>query len=105
VHYVRDVTMGEDANQTHVGHAPHVLAALRNAILNLFRRHGWTNIAAAFPELWRLGVVRVSVDGGAACMTLTRPCPRTGATLTRGNISKTCRRRLASSRRRPTWLL
>jgi len=48
VHYVRDVTMGEDANQTHVGHAPHVLAALRNAILNLFRRHGWTNIAAAF---------------------------------------------------------
>jgi predicted transposase YbfD/YdcC len=48
VHYVRDVTMGEDANQTHVGHAPHALAALRNAILSLFRRHGWTNIAAAF---------------------------------------------------------
>ena len=48
VHYVRDVTMGEDANQTHVGHAPHALAALRNAILNLFRRHDWTNIAAAF---------------------------------------------------------
>jgi predicted transposase YbfD/YdcC len=48
VHYVRDVTMGEDANQTHVGHAPHALAALRNAILSLFRRHGWANIAAAF---------------------------------------------------------
>jgi len=48
VHHVRDVTMGEDANQTHVGHAPHALAALRNAILSLFRRHGWTNIAAAF---------------------------------------------------------
>jgi predicted transposase YbfD/YdcC len=48
VHYVRDVTMGEDANQTHVGHAPHALAALRNAILSLFRQHGWTNIAAAF---------------------------------------------------------
>jgi predicted transposase YbfD/YdcC len=48
VHYVRDVTIGEDANQTHVGHAPHALAALRNAILNLFRRHNWTNIAAAF---------------------------------------------------------
>jgi predicted transposase YbfD/YdcC len=48
VHHVRDVTMGEDANQMHVGHAPHALAALRNAILSLFRRHGWTNIAAAF---------------------------------------------------------
>jgi predicted transposase YbfD/YdcC len=48
VHYVRDVTMGEDANQTHTGKAPHVLAALRNAILNLFRHHSWNNIADAF---------------------------------------------------------
>jgi len=48
VHYVRDVTMGEDANQTHTGNAPHVLAALRNAILNLFRHYGWNNIADAF---------------------------------------------------------
>lgn len=48
VHYVRDVTMGEDANQMHMGHASHALAALRNAILSLFRQHGWANIAAAF---------------------------------------------------------
>ena len=48
VHYVRDVTMGEDANQTHTGKAPHVLAALRIAILNLFRHHSWNNIADAF---------------------------------------------------------
>lgn len=48
VHRVRDVTMGEDANQTHAGQAPHVLAALRNAVLNLLRQHGWTNIADAF---------------------------------------------------------
>jgi len=48
VHYVRDVTMGEDANQTHTGNAPHVLAALRNAVLNLFRHHSWNNIADAF---------------------------------------------------------
>jgi predicted transposase YbfD/YdcC len=48
VHRVRDVTMGEDANQTYTGPAPHVLAALRNAVLNLFRQHGWTNIADAF---------------------------------------------------------
>ena len=56
VHYVRDVTMGEDANQMRVGNAPQVLAALRNAILNLIRKKGWTNIAdglrhyGAFPQ-------------------------------------------------------
>ena len=33
-HNVRDVTMGEDGHQMHTGHAPHALAALRNAILN-----------------------------------------------------------------------
>ncbi len=46
-HYVRDVTMGEDACQVHTGHAAHALAALRNTILSLFRWKGWTNIAAA----------------------------------------------------------
>jgi len=30
------------------GVRPHALAALRNAILSLFRRQSWTNIAAAF---------------------------------------------------------
>lgn len=47
VHYVRDVTLGEDACQTHLGNAPRVLAALRNAILNLMRACGWQNIRDA----------------------------------------------------------
>ena len=47
VHYVRDVSMGEDAHQMHTGNAPQVLAALRNALLKLLRGAGWTNIAAA----------------------------------------------------------
>lgn len=47
VHYVRDVTMGEDAHQMYTGNAPHALAALRNALLNSLRHAGWTNIAAA----------------------------------------------------------
>lgn len=47
VHYVRDVTFGEDAHQRYTGGAPHALAALRNAILNRLRQAGWTNIAAA----------------------------------------------------------
>lgn len=46
-HYVRDVTMGEDRNHMHTGHAPHVLAAFRNALIDLWRAHGWTSIAAA----------------------------------------------------------
>lgn len=46
-HYVRDVTLGEDRNQMHTGHAPQVLAALRNGLIDLWRSHGWTNIADA----------------------------------------------------------
>jgi hypothetical protein len=34
VHYVRDVTMGEDGNRTRVGSGPQVLAALRNAVIS-----------------------------------------------------------------------
>ena len=47
VHYVRDVTFGEDAHQMHTGGAPQALAALRNAIMNRLRAAGWTNLAAA----------------------------------------------------------
>jgi len=47
VHYVRDVTLGEDAHQMHAGHAPQVLATIRNALLNQLRAAAWTNIAAA----------------------------------------------------------
>jgi predicted transposase YbfD/YdcC len=47
VHYVRDVTLGEDAHQMHTGHAPQALAAMRNALLNVLRAAGWTNMAAA----------------------------------------------------------
>lgn len=47
VHRVRDVTLGEDAGQMHTGHAPHVLAAFRNVLLNLWRANGWQNIADA----------------------------------------------------------
>jgi len=45
VHYVRDVTMGEDACQVRGGHAPHAMAALRNALLNILRSLGSSNIA------------------------------------------------------------
>lgn len=46
-HYVRDVTFDEDACRIRKGDAPQNLAALRNALISMFRLEGHTNIAAA----------------------------------------------------------
>jgi predicted transposase YbfD/YdcC len=46
-HYVRDVTMGEDASRIRTGSAPQVLAAFRNAAIGWLRERGVDNIAAA----------------------------------------------------------
>ena len=51
LHYVRDVTCQEDAGQAHRGSTPQALAALRNGLLSLLRRHGHTQMAAAFRHL------------------------------------------------------
>jgi hypothetical protein len=54
-HYVRDVTLGEDACQIYKGHAPQNFAALRNALLAFSRLHGADNIAAALRDYgWNL---------------------------------------------------
>ena len=54
LHYVRDVTLGEDASSVRSGAAPQALAALRNALLTLLRAAGWRNIAAAIRHYtWR----------------------------------------------------
>jgi len=47
LHHVRDVTLGEDACQVRKDRAPANLAACRNTALNLLRRAGVTNVAAA----------------------------------------------------------
>ncbi len=47
LHYVRDVTMGEDACRVRTDSAPQILAGVRNAVLALLKRDGQTNIAAA----------------------------------------------------------
>jgi hypothetical protein len=46
-HYVRDATLGEDASQIRKGHAPQVLAALRNGVLAFLRAEGVVNVASA----------------------------------------------------------
>jgi predicted transposase YbfD/YdcC len=47
LHYVRDVTLGEDACQVRSDGAPANLAACRNTALNLLRLRSVSNIAAA----------------------------------------------------------
>jgi len=47
LHYVRDVSFGEDASQVRTGAAPHVLAALRNTVIGVLRQAGERNIASA----------------------------------------------------------
>ncbi|HEY4603967.1 MAG TPA: ISAs1 family transposase [Blastococcus sp.] len=47
IHWVRDVTLGEDHSQVRTGAGPHVMAALRNTAINVSRLAGHTNIAAA----------------------------------------------------------
>lgn len=46
LHYVRDVTLGEDANRTRVGGGPQVMAALSNASIGHLMLTGMANIAA-----------------------------------------------------------
>jgi predicted transposase YbfD/YdcC len=47
VHYVRDVSFGEDAGHAAAGSTPRALASVRNALLYLFRREGWRFIPDA----------------------------------------------------------
>jgi hypothetical protein len=45
--YVRDETVGEDQGQAYRGSRPEALARLRNALIDLMRQQGWTNLADA----------------------------------------------------------
>jgi hypothetical protein len=46
LHWVRDVTMGEDSNRTRSGSGPQVLAAIRNLTISKLRLEKAENIAA-----------------------------------------------------------
>lgn len=47
LHYVRDVTYGEDASRVRTANAPRVMASFRNLAVSTLRLAGNTNIAAA----------------------------------------------------------
>lgn len=50
LHYVRDVTFGEDASQIEQGHAPQILAGLRNGLIAALRAEQVKNIAATLRQ-------------------------------------------------------
>jgi hypothetical protein len=47
VHYVCDVTQGEDASRIRVQPLPNLFALARNLALNLYRKHDFENMAQA----------------------------------------------------------
>lgn len=47
LHWVKDVVLREDASRVHVGQAPFVLAALRNALVSCLRAAGFDSITQA----------------------------------------------------------
>ena len=50
LHWIRDVTFGEDACREKRGHAGHNLAALRNLCVNLLELSGADNFAATIRD-------------------------------------------------------
>jgi predicted transposase YbfD/YdcC len=46
LHYVKDVTLGEDRSTVHADNGPKIMAALRNTAVSLLRRAGFSTIAA-----------------------------------------------------------
>jgi predicted transposase YbfD/YdcC len=50
LHWVRDVSFGEDKCQVKKGHGPHNLAAFRNAVITLLRLSGRQEIAVSLRD-------------------------------------------------------
>jgi hypothetical protein len=89
-HYVRDVTLGEDASRVRQGSGPQVLAAVRNAALGLLRHWGgFESIAeaASFIVLASPGVRPLS-----AAAWLAEPAPAGAPRDTRRGQPACCRR-------------
>ena len=60
LHWIRDVTFGEDASQVRKGSAPEVMSALRNVVIGLMRQAGITNIAAGIRQNgWQQGIPEI----------------------------------------------
>lgn len=47
LHWVKDVTFGEDASKIRTGHAPQNLSTIKNIAMNIFRKNDYSNMAQA----------------------------------------------------------
>jgi predicted transposase YbfD/YdcC len=80
-HYVRDVSLGEDASRIRKGSGPQVMAALRNLAIGFLRSTGADNIAQAMRrnaarvgELFtKLGIFELSLALTSGSSDLTLP--------------------------------
>lgn len=50
LHWIRDETFGEDRSRVRTGHAPQILAGVRNAVINWLRAAKVTHVAAALRQ-------------------------------------------------------
>ncbi len=74
LHYVRDVTLGEDASQVRTAAAPQVMAALRNTTLGLLRLAKVPNARGAY-SLDAHNVAASQEDDLLAPSSRRLPCP------------------------------
>lgn len=51
IHWVRDVTLREDASQVKTGSRPRIMATIRNLVIGLLRQAGYTKIAATIRRI------------------------------------------------------
>ena len=63
LHWVRDVTFGEDHSQIRTDHGPTNLAALRTLAINALRLTGYTNVAAGLRQHARTPLLPLATLG------------------------------------------
>jgi len=61
LHYVKDVTLNEDASRIRTKQAPENISLIRNIVLNILNKNGYTNKAQAsrllvndIPAMWKM---------------------------------------------------
>lgn len=47
LHWVKDVTLKEDASKIRIGNAPQNISTIKNIGINIFRENNYTNMAQA----------------------------------------------------------
>jgi predicted transposase YbfD/YdcC len=77
LHWVRDVTFGEDSSQIHKGQAPEVFTLLRNAAVSLLSSAQAPSIAAAVRDLGSrpAAVTKFFQDLACSVNSATQPIP------------------------------